>query len=29
LAKSDWFLGSRCPDMVNFPLTFEWLVSYT
>ncbi|MFN9113390.1 MAG: hypothetical protein ACK5XN_25240 [Bacteroidota bacterium] len=23
LAKSDWFLGSRCPDMVNFPLTFE------
>jgi hypothetical protein len=24
LAKADYFLGDRCPDMTNYPLTFEW-----
>jgi hypothetical protein len=23
LRRADWFLGSRCPDMANYPLTFE------
>jgi hypothetical protein len=24
LARADYFLGSRCPDMANYPLSFEW-----
>jgi hypothetical protein len=23
LAKADWYLGSRCPDMANYPLAFD------
>jgi hypothetical protein len=24
LASAGYFLGSRCPDMANYPLSFEW-----
>jgi len=23
LARADWYLGSRCPDMAAYPLSFE------
>jgi hypothetical protein len=23
LARADWFLGSRCPEMETYPLTFD------